>query len=104
MFVSYEELKRQNENLIIENSELKGKLNSSNFAVVNLTTTANMLENKNKLLARKSANHLIFERKLSEKIDFYKELSVKNSYDKGFSKAFEIMRKFFDENIICEGE
>ena len=47
----------------------------------------------------KNAKLTHFISKLDEKVDFYSDLDIQNEYDRGFNKAFEIMKNLLKDGV-----
>lgn len=63
----------------------------------NLITT---LQHELSCIRIKNAKLDYLFRNLSEKVDFYSNLAIETEFDRGFNKAFEIMRSML--NVGCK--
>lgn len=69
-----------------------------------LSTILNLLIEQNKYLSLKLESFIKNKNAFEEKIDFYLNLSISNDYDKGFFKAFEIMKNLLKKEEINNNE
>lgn len=60
------------------------------------------LEHEVTCLRIKNAKLVNFYRNLSEKVAFNKNLPINTEYDKGFNKAFEMVKNMLNGNVILE--